>query len=524
MGKKLALVLMALLGAAYAQNQPAARPPQGGVVQISLATQPGSLNPVLPSELASTIVNWTTFAPLTIVNPYNNRLEPYLAERWEANANLTEWTFYIRRNATWHDGRPVTSEDVKFTFDRIRDPEEGASNLPDFRRVREVRTVGPFAVKVFLTQPDAFLDDRLSLGGSEILPKHILGGFKRLRDAVDFNTRNPVGSGAFKVKRVVPGQFIEVEANDKFFFGRPNIDGIIFRVVPDGNTRVTQLLTGQLDLIEVEPTQLRALQGNARIKTNSYEALRYQIFGWNLRNPLFQDVRVREAMMHAVDRRKMAQTVSPGLGYVDDLYVPKGVSWVPRPDVQFREYNPQRARQLLAEAGWRPNAQGILEKDGKPFEFKILVDRGNVQREQMGLILQQYFTDIGMKVTYDPAERGGRWLQETNNGTFDTRLAEFPITNIDWVQRLYTSVGQNNAQAYSNPRIDNLLARMRATSSRAEHTTIMRDVQQELYNTPPNMVLLYLERILGANVKLQGYPLNNIKEAMPFMFRVWMDK
>jgi peptide/nickel transport system substrate-binding protein len=522
--KKLLAVLISLvlsLGS-LALGQQAEQPQRGGTVQIALQTTPGSLNPVLPAELASNIINWTMFSPLTVVNPYTNQLEPYLAERWETNANLTEWTFYIRRNAFWHDGRPVTSEDVKFTFDKIRDPEEGANNLPDFRRVREIRTVGPYAVKVFLTQPDAFFDDRLSLGGSEILPRHIFSQFRRLRDATEFNSRTPIGSGPFKMKRAVPGQFFELEANDKFFLGRPNLDGLVFRVVPDGNTRVTQLLAGQLDWIEMEPTQIRAVQGNPRVKTTNFDTLRYQIFAWNLKNPLFQDLKVREAMVYAIDRRRLLQTVTPGFGYVDDAFVPKAVTWIPRPNIQFREYNPQRARQLLAEAGWRPNAQGILEKDGKPFEFKILIDRGNVQREQIGLILQQYFQDIGMKVTYDVAERGGRWLQETQQGTFETRLAEFLMPNIDWMQRLFSSVGQNNSQFYSNPRVDNLLAQMRATSNRAQHANFMRQIQEELYATFPNIPLYYMERILGTNVRLQGFPAANIKDAMPFIHRVWL--
>ncbi|MBB6098100.1 peptide/nickel transport system substrate-binding protein [Deinobacterium chartae] len=502
----------------------AATPQRGGVLDIPLATQPGSFNPVLPAELAATIVNWTMFSPLTAVNPYTLKLEPYLAERYTVSKDLTQWTFFLRRNARWHDGKPVTAEDVKFTFDRIRDPEEGATNLPDFRKVKDVRVINPYQVRVTLNAPDAFFDDRLALGGSEILPKHILGEFKRLKDATAFNTRTPIGNGAFRMKRAVPGQFFELEANPNFFLGRPHLDGITFKIVPDGNTRVTQLLTGQLDWVDIEPTQLNAVRGRGNVKVTTFDSLGYQIFAWNLRLPMFQDLRVREAMMHAVDRKKMAQTVSPGLGYVDDLYVPKGLEWVPRPSVKFREYDPARAKALLAEAGWKPNKDGILEKDGKPFEFKILVDKGDVQREQMGLILQQYFSALGMKVSYDLAERGGRWLEETNKGTFQTRLAAFPIPNIDWVQRLYLSVGQNNGQAYRSARVDNLLNRLLATPERAEQANIMRQVQQALYDDPPNMVLLFRERMTASNAKLMNVPPYNIKDAMPYAFRLWMSK
>lgn len=513
------------LGAGSAPSALAQDAPQrGGVVEIPLATQPGSLNPVLPAELAATIVNWSMFSPLTAVNPYTLKLEPYLAERYTVNKALTEWTFFLRRNARWHDGRPVTSADVKFTFDKIRDADEGATNLPDFRKVKEVRALAPYTVRVVLNAPDAFFDDRLALGGSEILPKHILGRFKRLKDATAFNTRTPIGSGPFRMKRAVPGQFFELEANPDFFLGRPNLDGLTFKIVPDGNTRVTQLLTGALDWVDIEPPQLAAVRGRPNVKVTTFDSLGYQIFAWNLRLPMFQDERVRLAMMHAVDRKRMAQVVSPNLGYVDDLYIPKGLDWVPRPNVAFREYDPEKAKALLAQAGWRPGPDGILQKDGKPFEFKILVDKGDVQREQLGLILQQYFSALGMKVTYDLAERGGRWLEETNKGTFQTRLAAFPIPNIDWVQRLYLSVGQNNGQAYKNARVDNLLNRLVATATRSEQANILGEVQQALYDDPPNMVLLFRERMTASTDRLQNVPPYNIKDSMLYAHRLWIKR
>ena len=519
------LTLLLLLGAAVPGAQAQGTAPQrGGTVSVPLATQPGSLNPVLPSELAASIVNWSMFSPLTAVNPYTLKLEPYLAERYSVSKDLTQWTFMLRRNARWHDGKAITAADVKFTFDKIRDPEEGATNLPDFRKVKDVKVVSPYEVRVTLNGPDAFFDNRLALGGSEILPQHILGKFNRLKDATAFNTRTPVGSGPFRMKRAIPGQFFELEANPNFFLGRPYLDGLTFKIVPDGNTRITQLLTGQLDWADIEPSQLNVVRNRANVKVTSFDSLGYQIFAWNLRLPMFQDKRVRLAMMHAVDRTRMAQTVSPNLGYVDDLYVPKGLDWVPRPKVEFREYNPAKAKALLAEAGWKPGAGGVLYKDGKPFEFKILVDKGDVQREQMGLIMQQYFNDIGMKVTYDLAERGGRWLEETTGGTFQTRLAAFPVPNIDWVQRLYLSVGQNNGQAYKNAQVDNLLTRLVSTADRAEQAKVMNSVQQALYDDPPNMVLLFRERMTAANAKLMGVPPYNIKDSMLYSHLLWKTK
>lgn len=515
------LVLLTAL-ASFSLAQETGDLPRGGVIQIPLATTPGSLNPILPGELAQNIIGWTLNSALTAINPWTIELEPYLAESWEVNDSLTEWTFHLHENARWHDGEPVTAEDVKFTFDRIRDPEEGATNFADFAGVTAIDVLDPLTVRITLAEADAWFADRLALGGSEIIPQHVLQDFERLSDAVAFNNTAPIGSGAFKLKTAVPGSYYELEANEDFFLGRPNLDGIIFKVVPDGNTRVTELLTGQLDYVDIEPVQLNAVRNNPRITVNTFDSLGYQLLAWNLLKPMFQDVKVREAMMYAVDRRAIAETVSPGLGYLNDTYIPESIEWISQPDVPFREYDPEKALELLAEAGWTKNSSGILEKDGETFSFSILVDRGDVQREQMGLILQQYFNDLGMEAEYVLAERGGRWLEETRARTFEIRLAAFPMPSIDWAQRLYTTDGPFNSQSYSNARIDELFAGVLGTIDREEQAALLLEIQETLYADPPNMLLLYRERMTASNSRLGNVPPNNIKDAMPYAYLFYL--
>ncbi len=512
----LAVATLALFVSASAQEMEA---PRGGVVQIPLATQPATFNPVLPSELAAAIINWTMFSPLTAVNPWTNTLEPYLAESFEANEDLTVWTFRLHEGVKWHDGAPLTARDVKFTFDRIRDPEEGATTHPDFAGVTEVEVVDDLTVRVHLRAPDAFFAARLALGGNEIIPEHILGGYERLADAVEFNSEKPIGTGPFKMVRVEAGSFFELTANEEFFKGEPFLDGLVFRVVPDGNTRVTQLLSGQLDWVDIEAPQLPAVRNNRNINVTTFDSLGYQLFALNFRNPLFQDPRVVKAIAHALDRKAMIETVSPGLGYVDDVYYPLGLSWIPRPDVEYREYDPELALELLAEAGWTPGPDGILTNEaGERFSFYILVDRGDVQREQLGLIIQQYLTDIGMEVEYVLAERGGRWLEETNARTFDSRLAAFPMPNIDWAQRLYTTNGPFNSQSYSNERVDELFAQVLATADQEEQARLLVEIGEILYDDPPNIVLLYRDRMTASNAAVGNIPPNNIKDSMPYSY------
>lgn len=520
-----AIVAAALALALAAPTALAQEPQYGGTIRIPLATQPVNLNPVLPNELASTIVYWTIFMPLTVVNPHNNQVEPLLAERWEANEDVTSWTFHIRQDVLWHDGVQTTAHDVKFTFDRIMDPAEGSNSITGFALVTDVVVVDDFTVRIDMSAPDVFFPDRMSLGGNEILPKHLLEDYALLIDAVEFNTMRPIGNGPFKMKEAVPGQYFELEANLDFFKGRPYLDGITFRIVPDGNTRVTELLAGQLDWVDVVPSQLPAVQNNRNVRVTTFDSLGYQIYAWNLLDPKYQDVRVREAMMHAVDRRAAINAVSPGLGYVDDVFIPLGISWIERPEeLGFREYDPERALELFAEAGWTPGPDGILQKDGERFSIKILVDRGDTQREQFGLILQQYFTDIGIETEYDLAERGGRWVEETQAKTFDTRLAAFPVTNVDWLRRLYTTEGQNNGQSYSNPEVDALFDELARTPEQADQALLFAQLNRLLYADPPNMVMLFTERMTASSVRLMGLPEHNIKDSMPFANEFWLSQ
>ena len=509
-----ALAATATIAVASAQEMDA---PRGGTVQIPLATQPATFNPILPSELAAAIINWTMFSPLTAVNPWTNTLEPYLAHSWEANDAITEWTFHLVEGVTWHDGEPLTAHDVKFTFDRIRDPAEGATTLSDMAGVTEVEVIDDLTVRVHLEEPDAFFADRLALGGNEIIPEHVLGEYELLADATEFNTAAPIGSGPFRMVRAEPGSFFELTANEDFFLGTPFLDGLVFRVVPDGNTRVTQLMTGQLDWADLEAPQLNAVRNNPNVEVTTFDSLGYQLFALNFQNPLFQDPQVVKAITHALDRESMRQTVAGDLGYVDDVFVPAGLEWIPRPDVEYRAYDPELALEMLADAGWTPGDDGILvNEDGERFEFYILVDRGDVQREQLGLIIQQYLEDIGMDVEYILAERGGRWLEETQAQTFDSRLAAFPLPNIDWAQRLYTTDGPFNSQSYSNDRVDDLFRQVLGTIDQDEQARLLVEIGEELYDDPPNIVLLYRDRMTASRADVGNIPPNNIKDSMPF--------
>jgi peptide/nickel transport system substrate-binding protein len=507
---------------------PVADAPQGGVARIAIQTQPGSFNPVLPAELSASIVNAALFAPLTRMNSETFAIEPYLAKSWEASDDLKVWTFTLQENAVWHDGQPITAEDVKFTFERILDPDEGATNRRDLAGVESIEVIDEHTFKVTLKETDAFFADRLSLGGLEPLPKHLLDGDAPLSSYTDFNTTSPVGSGAFKMKQVVTGSSVELEAFDDFFFGRPKLDGLLFKVVADINQRVVQLRTGDLDWVDIEPVHIAQLEGQPNIEVINAASNRYQIMDWNhdaTKWTFFVDPKVRQAMYYAVDRDQILQAVAQGHGVVNDSYVPPTIAWIPPTGIDQYKYDPEKAKALLAEAGWTDtDGDGILDKDGEPFKFYILVDKGNVQREQIGLILQQFYKDIGMDVDYVVGERGGRWIEETNQGTYPVRLAEYPIPHPVWLERIFATGQANNSRNSSNPEVDELFKQLSQTADRAEQAAVINKIDALLQADPPSMVIFHRNQYTARNAALKNVPNGELKLSMSAAYQMYFER
>lgn len=518
-----------ILAGLLALTAPAAAQQSGGVARVALQTMPEGFNPALSLELNGLIVANTLFAPIAAVNPETFVTEPYLAESWEVSEDLLTWTFHLRTNAVWHDGEPITAHDVKFTYDRIMDPEESSDVYVAAQAFQAVNVIDDHTFEIVLHRPNAVLPDVLSSGGFEPLPRHAFEQFERLVDAVDLNTRNPIGSGAFRLASIQPGAQIEVVAFDDFFLGRPLLDGITFRIVRDQNAAVAQIRAGELDWVPIEAVHLAAVQSDPRMTVFSANGTRYVMAAINMAeyepwHTMFSDARVRQAMMYAVDRVEITEVIGQNLMPIMDGLMPPTLTWIPEPDIEPYRYDPERAMALLDEAGWvDTNGNGIRDKDGLELSFYVLVDRGNAVREQIGLVLQSAWEDIGMEVEYLATERTGRWLEETRAGTFPVRVSTFPIPNADWAYRLFHSDGLNNSQSYVNPELDELLDAMFATADIEEQGNYLK-LAQELLHEDPFVMPFFLEPTLHAiDSRLQDVPRAELKLAMPYAYLVYFE-
>ncbi len=357
------------------------------------------LNPVLAQDSASSDINGLVFNGLI---KYNRDLQGFvgdLAESWEIRPGPEpEITFHLRRGVLWHDGKPFTAEDVKFTFDKIMDEKTQTVRRSDYELVKKVEVVDPYTFRVSYKQP---FSPGLGTWGIGILPKHLL-------EKEDINTssfnRNPVGTGPFRFVEWVSDEKIVLEANPRYFEGRPHLDRIIYRIIPETSLSEMELLTKGVDYYGVLPHQYRRMSEIPFLKIYSQPSLAYTYIGYNLRNPLFQDQRVRQALTHAIHREEIVQYVLYGFGKVISGPFPSHL-WYYNPHVKPLPYDPQKAKKLLAEAGWQDSdGDGVLDKEGKPFRFKLITNSGNDIRRDVGVLVQRQLRELGIDVIFETYE------------------------------------------------------------------------------------------------------------------------
>jgi len=371
------------------------RPPQKvNQLIISSIGDASFLNPILAQDSASSEINSFVFNGLI---KYDRNLQNFvgeLAESWKVKEGPEPViTFHLRKGVLWHDGKEFTAHDVKFTYDKIMDEKTNTVRRSSYELVKEAKVLDPYTFEVTYKQP---FSPGLESWGMGVIPKHLLE--KEDINTTSFN-RRPIGTGPFRFIEWVTDEKIVVEANPQYFEGRPHLNQIVYRIIPETALSEMEVLTRGIDYSGVFPQQFRRMSQVSFLKTYSQPSLGYTYIGYNLKNPLFQDRRVRLALTHAINREEIVQYVLYGLGTVATGPFPNHL-WYCNPHVKPIPYDPQKARELLAEAGWK-DKDGILVKDGKPFKFTLITNSGNDTRRDVGVLVQRQLHELGIDVTFE---------------------------------------------------------------------------------------------------------------------------
>jgi len=397
--------------------------------------------------------------------------------------------FNLRNRVRWHDGEPFTSRDVVFTYHAIMDDATASPRKPDFDLIQSIEATGLHTVRVTYRKP---YSPALTSWMISILPAHLLEGKPQEWWTKHFN-RSPVGTGPFKFGEWKTNEFIRVVRNPDFF-GAPGpwLDAIVFRFLPDQLSLRLAFETRQVDFWSAEPWAVAAFEKDRRFTVFSSPTSSYTYIGWNLKRPLFQDLRVRQALAHAVDIPAMVKYILYGHGTQSTgIFTPQ--MWFFNPNVTPFTYDPAKARALLDEAGWVPGPDGIRMKDGQRFSFTLMTNNGNEIRRDIAALVQDGFKAIGVEVKVELYEWAVFLKNHVNKGDFDAIVLGWSLGNdYDQFQIWHssqTNPEQLNVVGYKSPEVDRLLESIRQEYNREKIISMAGRMQEIIYHDQPYLFL-----------------------------------
>lgn len=485
----------ALLAACTPQqgSQTTSTPKRGGTLRVAYSGAPQGFDPALASIGFSHLAIEQIYATLTGLDKEANPI-PELAQRWEISGDGRQITFFLHKGVKFHNGDELTSEDVKFTFDRLRDPKTGYAYASQVAMIESVSAVDPHTVRFNLTTPTGPFLTFMAFPGSGIVPR------KEVLARGNLST-NPIGAGAFKFVDYKPGTLLRLARHNNYFVsGRPYVDAFEMHIIVDETARTDALFGGLVDFsTEVPAKDWSRVKSDSKLVGISFLGSHWHFVCVNCTRPPFTDPRVRQAIGYAVDRKALIEAcyfgeAVPILGGT----VPPW-SWGHAPDLQpFKERaDIAKAKQLLSAAGL-PN--GFKTTFVNAPDIPTL----NVQTP----LLQQQMKAVGIELQIVSIENP-RW-QDVMVGTHD-----FDMANIFWLSPLadpddftylnFRSKQPTNIDVYSSARMDDMLDQARNTADQAKRKALYRDIQALSLEDAPLAATVNTNVLMASTAKVHGF-------------------
>jgi peptide/nickel transport system substrate-binding protein len=530
-----AVGLMVLLGACVpapaapaATGAPAASGPvDGGTVSLPIVADP-VFNPWHPNAFVESIFpNRVLFDGLT--KPGKDLSPaPDLATSWEAAPDGLSWTFHLRSDAKWSDGQAITADDVAFTFnDLVLKKELGATGAGNYSALKDVQVIDPQTVRFNLQRPFSALPSYLAYNAG-ILPKHAFADQGDPWKLNSFNKDKPISSGPFKLESYQSGQSVTLTRNDAYFGGKPHLDKIIFKVVPDANTQVAQALSGELQIMLLDnKAAVDRIKSASNVHAEARELVQYYWLALNQTDPRFTDQRVRQAMVYAIDRPAIIAAVEKGYGRVANSAIPPALKAYYDPSLESKyPHDVDKAKQLLAEAGWTPGPDGTLSKDGKPFQFTLDVGQKGVL-QPVNELIQQDLKKVGIQADLNSMEWNAYIQKVVVQRDYQATVNwwVYPADPDVFAYYHSSAAGKGfNIPGFKDPQLDDLLAKVQATADPTERKRVVTDLQATMADQLPYLFLWYPQEIDVLSTKLQGVPELNLRDAMHYTADWWLSK
>jgi peptide/nickel transport system substrate-binding protein len=457
------------------------------ILKYATDSEPIGLDPHTITAAASIRIFRQIYNTLVDVDDNMNFI-PELAESWKQPDDLT-YIFKLKEGVKFHNGREMVAEDVKYSFERVLDPEVAAIGKSYYDMIDTMEVVDNYTIKFTLKEPFApFLTNLTSLYGA-IVPKEVIEENGNLMQVA-------CGTGPFKLKEWIPDNKIILEKNPDYYEeGLPKLDGIEYYVMTDESSRIAAIRTGNVHLIKLPASSISLLEGNKDVVIKPYQSNEYSFLGFNLDLDKFKDVRVRQAISYAVNRQEIIDLVYDGEATVTGFVTPAMGRWaIDYANEDLYKQNIEKAKQLMAEAGY---------PDG--FETKIAVGLYDDIRAT-GEILQKQLEQIGIKATIENLESGqyvDAWSNRTHEmmagrngaGTDPNRAVAF----------FFSTTGSANVWGYSNPEVDALCNEGKVTVNESEREEIYKDAQERVLNDCPNIFMASPMEYFFVRANIEGF-------------------
>ena len=505
---------------------------------IAISADLETINPIYSFSVDEGVIDETLFLSLVQfewnAEAGNLDAKPMLAISWEWASDSSAIIFNLRDDVIWSDGKIFSAEDIIYSFDIYSDPIVQSRYYGAFKNIykdyeehidinKTFEILSPYKLKINFTPGSApsLLDVVYP-----IIPKHIYEKLDRKSITTSEINFNPVSNGAYKLKKWERNQMVVLEANKKFFLYKDDmIDEIIFKIVPDYNSRITQLKKGEVDFCElVKPADTKDLKNSNHLAIKPVKGREYDYIGLSnidvekysenqtvYPNKLFGSKKVRQALAYAVNKKEILSEYLNNYGelaatpfssifksYYDESLIPI-------------EYNPKKAKQLLLEDGWNDfDNNGVIEKNGVEFAFTLYIPSGNPLREYAATVIENNLKAIGIEMKPQKLELGA-FIEKLYTKKMDAWMASSYIpVPLDLKTIWYSDLEKtpNNFSSYQSTDVDRIIEALDKKASDVEKKDLYLKFQKNIYQDCPVVFLYWTDNIIVYNKRLENITIN----------------
>jgi len=500
------------------QAGPAGTPTDGDMLVVGVPTDLDSFFPPISNSAGASDIWGNVYWSLMRSEPDFIHFRPGLADSFSFSEDSLQVTFYIHPGVTWHDGAPFTAEDVVFAHDVCLAPEINYSAVSWLSHITNVEAIDSLTVRYTYDEP--YMYQVVDSVVCYPLPEHILGDVPFAEMGNHPIARQPVGNGPFRFVSWTPGQDVVLEANPDFVLGRPHLNRISYRIIPESTTLATQIQNGDIDLWPrfSPPSFYPQLNNDPDLVVHSYPGRSYTYLAWNTQEPMFADRRVRQAFTLATNREQIVEALIYGQGQVGSQPLISTI-WAHDPTIEPYPFDADSAMALLEAAGWTDaDGDGIREKDGQRLAFRIKTNNDNTLRVDIATVLQQQFRAIGAEVRPEPLEFN-TFIEQLLAKDFQAAVGGWVVGIKAELQPTFGRGELFNFVSADNPELQRLIAEAEVTRDMEAAKRLWSEAQRIVVDEAYYTFLFQLNDLHAIDSRFQNVDMNAY--GWPFNIEEW---